>query len=189
MTLADRSLHVLFGHPGDSGSDRTHLHTPDDAYMLPDGTLTVADAYNCRILFIKAPRDRPPVRHLRRVPARPPALPRTGQRRHADAGRGLLVSEIEGSWIDVISPDRQAHLRRQSAGQLPLRPAAAAGRAHPARRLRDPGPRAHRQPARAHSVALRPGAGARRARTTRRWRALSERRTSPSTTTTTTAWS
>ena len=54
VTLASHNLEVLFGHPGEEGSDGTHLKTPDDAYMLPGGTFTVADAYNCRILFIKA---------------------------------------------------------------------------------------------------------------------------------------
>ena len=43
----------LFGVPGVVGHDATHLDWPDDAYTLPDGTVTVADAYNCRILFIR----------------------------------------------------------------------------------------------------------------------------------------
>jgi hypothetical protein len=105
VTLADRSLRVLFGHPGESGSDRTHMHTPDDAYMLPDGTLTVADAYNCRILFIKAQaivrqygttgvcRHDPP-RYLGAINGDTP-MP----------GGGMLVSEIAGSWIDTISSE------------------------------------------------------------------------------------
>ena len=54
--LADHQLQVLFGAPGQMGSDSTHLNTPDDAYTLPDGSFTVADAYNCRILFISAGR-------------------------------------------------------------------------------------------------------------------------------------
>jgi hypothetical protein len=54
VMLATHNLEILFGHPGEGGSDGTHLKTPDDAYMLPGGTFTVADAYNCRILFIKA---------------------------------------------------------------------------------------------------------------------------------------
>lgn len=103
IDLADRSLHVLFGHPGVSGSDRTHVHTPDDAYMLPDGTFTVADAYSCRILFIRAHRivrqygtsgvcRHEPPRYLDAVNGDTP-LP----------GGGVLVSEINGSWIDEIS--------------------------------------------------------------------------------------
>lgn len=103
IRLADRSLHVLFGHPGVAGSDRSHVHTPDDAYMLPNGTFTVADAYSCRILFIRAHhivrqygtsgvcRHEPP-RYLDAVNGDTP-LP----------GGGVLVSEINGSWIDRIS--------------------------------------------------------------------------------------
>ena len=46
----------LYGTPGVRGSGVNELNTPDDAYVLPDGTLTVADAYNCRILFVRAHR-------------------------------------------------------------------------------------------------------------------------------------
>ncbi len=102
VTLANHALSVLFGHPGEAGSDATHLHTPDDAYMLGDGALTVADASNCRVLLIKGHaivrryghagicRHEPP-RYLGAVNGDTP-LP----------GGGVLVSEIEGSWIDAI---------------------------------------------------------------------------------------
>jgi hypothetical protein len=76
--LADHSLRVLFGHPGALGAGSTHLNTPDDAYSLPDGSFTVADAYNCRVLFIKAGRA---------VPARSTPIPGTGERRHPRARR------------------------------------------------------------------------------------------------------
>lgn len=103
IDLADRSLHVLFGHPGVAGSDRTHVHTPDDAYMLPSGTFTVADAYSCRILFVRAHRivrqygtsgvcRHEPPRYLDAVNGDTPL--RNG---------GVLLSEINGSWIDEIS--------------------------------------------------------------------------------------
>jgi hypothetical protein len=100
--IPDHSLRVLFGHPGESGSDRTHLHTPDDAYMLPSGSFVVADAYNCRVLFIRKHaivrqygssdvcRHEPP-RFLGPVNGDTP-LP----------GGGVLISEVQGSWIDGI---------------------------------------------------------------------------------------
>jgi hypothetical protein len=103
--IADHSLRVLFGHPQESGSNRTHLHTPDDAYMLTDGSFTVADAYNCRILFIRAHaivrqygstgvcRHDPP-RYLGPVNGDTP-MP----------GGGVMVSEVEGSWVDAIGPE------------------------------------------------------------------------------------
>lgn len=103
--IADRSLKVLFGHPGESGSDETHLHTPDDAYMLADGSLIVADAYNCRVLVIRAHRivyqygtstvcRHEPPRYLGPVNGDTP-MP----------GGGILVSEVQGSWIDAIGRD------------------------------------------------------------------------------------
>lgn len=108
VSLVDRSLHVLFGHPGVAGSDATHMHTPDDAYMLPSGEFTVADAYGCRILFVRKHRIvrqygtsgvclHEPPRYLDAVNGDTP-LP----------DGGVLVSEINGSWIDEIS--RHGHL-------------------------------------------------------------------------------
>jgi len=103
VNLADHSLHVLFGHPGVAGSDGTHVHTPDDAYMLPSGTFTVADAYGCRIIFVRSHRivrqygtsgvcRHEPPRYLDAVNGDTP-LP----------SGGVLLSEINGSWIDEIS--------------------------------------------------------------------------------------
>jgi hypothetical protein len=41
-----------YGHPSQPGSTPGYLHEPDDAYLLKNGNITVADADNCRILFI-----------------------------------------------------------------------------------------------------------------------------------------
>jgi hypothetical protein len=100
--LADHSLKTLFGHPGEAGSDRTHLHTPDDAYMLPDGSFTLADAYNCRILFVRAHRI---VREIGRAGVCRHDPPRLLGAVNGDTplpGGGVLISEVNGSWIDEI---------------------------------------------------------------------------------------
>lgn len=105
--LADHSLHLLFGHPGHLGSDQTHLNTPDDAYALPDGSFTVADAYNCRILFI---RSHVIIRHYGHSGACNHDPPRTFGPVNGDTplpDGGVLVSEIPGSWIDNIGPGGQ----------------------------------------------------------------------------------
>jgi hypothetical protein len=105
VNLASRHLKVLFGHPHEAGSDSTHLDTPDDAYMLPDGTFTVADAFNCRILFISGGRivrrygtahecRHDPPRHFGEVNGDTPV-----------PGGGVLVSEVQGNWIDEIGPE------------------------------------------------------------------------------------
>lgn len=105
INLESRSQQLLFGHPGEPGSDSTHTNSPDDAYMLPDGTFTVADAANCRILFIRGHRI------VRQYGA-------SGVCRHNPPHQfasvngdtplpngGVLVSEIEGNWIDAIGPE------------------------------------------------------------------------------------
>jgi hypothetical protein len=99
----------LYGTPGIRGQGANELNTPDDAYVLPNGTLTVADAYNCRVLFIRSHRivrqfgttgvcRHDPPHYLGAVNGDTP-LP----------DGGVLVSEIQGSWIDDISAS--GHLR------------------------------------------------------------------------------
>ena len=41
-----------YGHPSIPGSSPGYLHEPDDAYLLKNGNVTVADSDNCRILQI-----------------------------------------------------------------------------------------------------------------------------------------
>ncbi len=41
-----------FGQPGVPGRDLQHLNRPDDAHLLSDGQVVVADIRNCRILLI-----------------------------------------------------------------------------------------------------------------------------------------
>ena len=41
-----------YGHPAQPGSAPGYLHEPDDAYLLKNGNISVADATNCRILVI-----------------------------------------------------------------------------------------------------------------------------------------
>ena len=41
-----------YGHPSVPGSSPGYLHEPDDAYLLKNGNVTVADADNCRIIAI-----------------------------------------------------------------------------------------------------------------------------------------
>jgi hypothetical protein len=103
--IRSHAITLLFGVPGVLGGGPTHLNYPDDAYAFPDGSFTVADAYNCRILFV---RDRAIVRQYGS----------SGDCRHDPPTRfgavngdtptpdgGVLVSEIPGHWIDAIAAD------------------------------------------------------------------------------------
>jgi putative pyrroloquinoline-quinone binding quinoprotein len=93
----------LYGHPGVKGSTPGYLNTPDDAYVLPDGTMTVADAYNCRILFIRNHRI---VRQIGTTDVCTHDPPHSIYSPNGDTplpDGGVLVSEITGSWIDNFS--------------------------------------------------------------------------------------
>jgi PQQ-like domain len=105
VNLASRTQEPLFGQPGAPGSDYTHLKEPDDAYMLPDGTVTVADAANCRILFIRAYQIVRSYGHAGVCRHEPPAYFGQVNGDTPLAGGGVLVSEIEGNWIDEIGAD------------------------------------------------------------------------------------
>ena len=94
-----------YGHPKVPGSSPGYLSQPDDAYLLKDGTVTVADAQNCRILFL-SPRGKP----LSQIGT-------TGECTHnppqsIDYPNGdtpllngnVLVSEVNGSYVDEFTP-------------------------------------------------------------------------------------
>jgi hypothetical protein len=99
-----------YGHVDVAGSSTGFLHTPDDAYVLRDGTVTVADVGNCRVLFISSHGH--VERQLGTTDVCGHAPPRLLASPNGDTpmpGGGTLVTEIGGSWIDAIGSD--GHLR------------------------------------------------------------------------------
>jgi hypothetical protein len=94
-----------YGHVNVRGSAPGYLNTPDDAYLLPSGIITVADAYNCRVLFIS--RAHKIVKQYGSGVCRhnPPAELGAINGATPLADGGTLVSEINGSWIDNFGPD------------------------------------------------------------------------------------
>jgi hypothetical protein len=97
-------LVASYGHPNAAGSSPGYLNQPDDAFMLNNGDVTVADAKNCRILFLN------PDMTFKS------AIGRTGRCQHdipndvaypnGDtplADGNFLVSEIIGSYIDEVT--------------------------------------------------------------------------------------
>jgi hypothetical protein len=93
-----------YGHPGVAGSEPGYLHEPDDAYLLRDGTISVADAQNCRVLLIS-----PQKKVLERFgePARcehePPRALGSPNGDTPLSNGDFLVSEVNGSYIDEIT--------------------------------------------------------------------------------------
>ncbi|HLY50991.1 MAG TPA: hypothetical protein VKR21_17505 [Solirubrobacteraceae bacterium] len=120
--IASHQLQILFGHPGQPGSDPTHLNTPDDAYMLPNGSWTVADAYNCRILFVRNHQILRQIGHSAVCRHDPPNYLGAVNGDTPLPDGGVLVSEINGSWIDNIGPDGQLRYAFQAPVGYPSDP-------------------------------------------------------------------
>jgi hypothetical protein len=97
-----------YGHPAQPGSSPGYLHEPDDAYLLKNGDVTVADADNCRILFIS-----PAGSVLNQVGTTGSCVhnPPTGiGGPNGDtplADGNVLVSETKGSFISEYTPSGQ----------------------------------------------------------------------------------
>lgn len=94
-----------YGHPGVAGSAPGYLNTPDDAYVLPNGLITVADIVNQRILFIN--RQKKIVKQYGQTGVQLHNPPKTFTAPNGDTplpGGGMLVTEINGSYADRLSP-------------------------------------------------------------------------------------
>ena len=108
VEIAYPSGHIVFhyGHPRNPGSAAGYLNTPDDTYVLANGQMTVADAGNCRVLILD-PRTKRVV-HQIGTPGRcahdPPAALGSPNGDTPLANGNLLISEINGSWIDELTP-------------------------------------------------------------------------------------
>jgi hypothetical protein len=93
-----------YGRVDQPGSGPGQLNRPDDAYVLPDGTRTVADIVNQRVLFIS-----PAGRIVRQYGTtgvsghRPPHVLGAPNGDAPTPGGGMLITEIAGSWVDALS--------------------------------------------------------------------------------------
>jgi hypothetical protein len=94
-----------FGHPGVTGSEPGYLHEPDDAYLLKNGTVSVADAQNCRVLLISHAKK------LLKTFGDPESCTHEPPHRLGSpngdtplANGDILISEVTGSYIDEITP-------------------------------------------------------------------------------------
>jgi hypothetical protein len=94
-----------YGHPRQAGSGPGYLNTPDDAYLLRDGNVTVADAYNCRVLIIN-PKKKRVVRQIGTTSGCSHNPPKSINSPNGDtplSNGNLLVSEVTGSWVDEFT--------------------------------------------------------------------------------------
>jgi hypothetical protein len=100
-----RRILYRYGHTGVPGSAPNYLDNPDDAMLAPGGDLILADIKNCRVLVIRPPAHHP----LRQLGV-------TGDCEHGRgsygspngafpmAGGDTAITEINGDWVDVVSP-------------------------------------------------------------------------------------
>jgi hypothetical protein len=104
ISFPGRKVEWSYGHVDTPGTSPGYLHTPDDAYMLPNGVRTVADIHNCRILFLS--RKGRVLKQYGTTGACRHDPPRALDSPNGDTplpGGGMIVTEIQGSWIDGIS--------------------------------------------------------------------------------------
>jgi outer membrane protein assembly factor BamB len=94
-----------YGHPGVAGSAPGYLHTPDDAYQLKSGQISVADIDNCRVLIINSDGS---LAHqigttgvCHHLPPNELGAP-NGDTPLTDGN--ILISEIFGSWVSEYTP-------------------------------------------------------------------------------------
>jgi hypothetical protein len=109
VSVIDPARHLLlyrYGVPGVPGSGPNRLNNPDDAFLLPNHDIVTADIKNCRVL------------HIRQGAAHATNLFGTTGSCYHDPPRHLgspngafpmrngdyLVTEIQGSWVDEITP-------------------------------------------------------------------------------------
>lgn len=93
-----------YGHPGVQGAAPGYLAHPDDAYMLSNGEIQVADIINCRLLWLnrvkRVVRSIGSAGHCAHHPPHSLSDP-NGDTPLPDGG--VLVTEI-GGWVDRLGP-------------------------------------------------------------------------------------
>jgi hypothetical protein len=94
-----------YGHPGVPSAAPGYLHEPDDAYLLKNGQMSIADADNCRIQVINPDHSISSqigttgvCRH------NPPSEVGSPNGDTPLADGNILVSEITGEWVSEYTP-------------------------------------------------------------------------------------
>jgi hypothetical protein len=89
-----------YGHPRVAKPKPGYLHEPDDAYLLRNGDVVVADANNCRVVFISPAGKQ--IGQIGRAGSCVHAPPTSLGYPNGDtplANGNILISEVIGSWI------------------------------------------------------------------------------------------
>ena len=104
IDIATRKIVFEYGVAGHGSSKAGHLNNPDDALLLKDGRVLVADIKNCRILFINPKSKKTTQLGVTGWCAHNP--PKTFGSPNGifpmKDGR-YLVTEINGNWVDAMT--------------------------------------------------------------------------------------
>lgn len=107
IDVATQRIVYRYGEIGVPGSGPNHLSNPDDAMLLPSGSILLADIKNCRLLLLRPPSHQPaqavgsPYRGCYHDPPRAWGSPNGA---FPLQNGGSLVTEINGDWVDALSP-------------------------------------------------------------------------------------
>jgi hypothetical protein len=112
ISVARHRIVYRYGTPGVPGSGPNHVSNPDDAMMMPNGSLITADIKNCRVLLLPPPalgRHR-----AERIIGRtgvcghqPPAEFGSPNGAFPATNGDYIVTEINGNWADEIGLNGQ----------------------------------------------------------------------------------
>jgi len=105
VSIAGERVVASYGHPGTPGSAPDFFSHPDDAMLLPDGDLLLADIVNCRILAL-APGPWQVVRQFGTTGScyhHPPVAFGSPNGVFPMVDGNFLVTEINGDWVDEMS--------------------------------------------------------------------------------------
>lgn len=105
IDVASRTITYRYGQPGVPGPGPNRLDNPDDALLLPDGSILTADIKNCRILRIAAGTHVPA--HIYGTTGvcrhHPPTAFGSPNGAFPLRDANLLVTEINGDWVDEMT--------------------------------------------------------------------------------------
>ena len=100
--IRSRRIEWSYGHPGVRGSAPGYMSNPDDAYLLPNGLMQVADIQNCRVLWVnRAKKIVRALGHAGNCTHNPPTTLSSPNGATPLPDGGVLVTEI-GGWVDRI---------------------------------------------------------------------------------------
>lgn len=108
IDVSTRRIVYRYGTPGEPGPGPGHLSNPDDAQMLPDRSILVADIKNCRLILINPASNLISHVVVETTTAcfhNPPARWGSPNGAFPMANGHYVVTEINGNWVDELALD------------------------------------------------------------------------------------